>query len=103
VDSCEISFHASTYNSKETLGRARQDRFHTSASRTLYQERQRHRAFSGQQARFAQRARLRNEDADVFHQSRRENLSPSRHAVLEHAKSLLNKRMAGRRQSKRRA
>jgi hypothetical protein len=31
------------------------------------------------------------------------NLSPSRRAVLEHAKSLLNKRMAGRRQSKRRA
>ena len=31
------------------------------------------------------------------------NLSPSGRAMLEHAKSLLNKRMAGRRQSKRRA
>ena len=31
------------------------------------------------------------------------NLSASRRAVLEHAKSLLNKRKAGRRQSKRRA
>src|SRR4029453_1418937 len=38
---------------------------------TFYKKRGSHCAVTGQQAGFAERSRLRDEDADIFHQSRR--------------------------------